>query len=85
MLISEEYYHAEQYQKNYVEALTFLEKSLKYPIDKNLVLAASFWTAETFSKGGKYNESITYYARIFENDPLKSVDPNVGCTFYRGQ
>ena len=60
--------------KNYEPALSYFEKSLKYPIDKKLVLASSFWMAETYAKGGKYDESITYYARVFENDPLKTSD-----------
>ena len=54
------------------EGLVNFEKSLKYPYDKKFLLAASFWTAETYARGKQYNEAIKFYSRIFENDPLKT-------------
>lgn len=61
-------------EKKYELALNYFQKSLKYPITKELILGASYWTAETYSYGKKYAKAITNYSRIFENDPLKTSD-----------
>ena len=58
--------------KEYEDAIIFFEKSLKYPIDKDLIIGASYWIAETYSIAGKCDNAIAMYARIFENDPLKT-------------
>lgn len=51
-------------KEQYAEAVTYFGKSLEFPIDPNYVALASFWNAEAYSIGKKYDESITHYQRV---------------------
>ncbi|MGB3617833.1 MAG: tetratricopeptide repeat protein, partial [Catalinimonas sp.] len=51
--------------KRFREALDYFEKSLKYPEDDELQVAAHFWSGETWSLGRKWDEAIASYAAVF--------------------
>lgn len=53
----------------YYEAVNMLEKSSRYPYDKDILLQTYFWMGETYSIGNKYPEAIDAYTKVFENDP----------------
>ncbi len=58
---------AELFNKNdYPGAVENFEKSLKYPRDKNYVALASYWAAEAYSIGEKYNQAIPHYNKVIE-------------------
>ena len=61
-------YKAEQLmqENNPQEAKAFLEKSLKYPADKNIQARAYFWMGELMHADGNYSESIRWYDQYFE-------------------
>lgn len=52
-------------QSSYREAVELFDKSLEYPIDREIVAAASFWKGEAYSIGSKYDEAINAYAAVF--------------------
>jgi tetratricopeptide (TPR) repeat protein len=56
---------AELFNKEvYPEAVTYFAKSLEQPIDPNYVALASFWSAESYSVGKRYDQAITDYQRV---------------------
>ena len=58
-------------EENYAGAVTFFEKSLQHPADKDLVAEASFWNGEAYSIGKKYEQAAVQYLRtIDESDDL---------------
>jgi tetratricopeptide (TPR) repeat protein len=52
-------------QAQYYEAVQLFDKSLEYPIDREIVAAANFWKGEAYSVGKKYEEAINAYAGVF--------------------
>ncbi len=54
---------------DYPGAVAMFQRSLKYPIDKDIVLSAWFWTGEAYSVGRKYDDAIRAYSEVFRNDP----------------
>ncbi|HMQ00044.1 MAG TPA: tetratricopeptide repeat protein [Cyclobacteriaceae bacterium] len=55
----------EHFNKNeYAEAVTFFERSLKYPLDDEYTALAAFWCAEAYSIGKKFDEAIIKYQRV---------------------
>ncbi|WP_295495480.1 tetratricopeptide repeat protein, partial [uncultured Ralstonia sp.] len=61
------YFGVESFNKEqYLKAVQLFEKSLQYPMDKQLAIAANFWLGETYSTGNKYVKAIPYYLRVFE-------------------
>ena len=52
-------------QAQYREAVQLFDKSLQYPIDREIVAAANFWKGEAYSIGKKYEEAINAYAGVF--------------------
>ncbi|MBW8050655.1 MAG: tetratricopeptide repeat protein [Cytophagales bacterium] len=62
------YFGVESFNKEqYLKAVQLFEKSLQYPIEVQLAIAANFWLGETYSTGIKYDKAIPYYLRVFEN------------------
>lgn len=61
-------------KEQYAEAVTYFGKSLEFPIDPNYVALASFWNAEAYSIGKKYDESIPHYQRVVG---ISAVDPEI--------
>ncbi len=62
-------------KEQYPEAVEYFTKSLDQPIDKNYVALASFWRAEAYSMGRKYNEAIGDYQRVVGIG--SSIDPEI--------
>ncbi|MBX2963203.1 MAG: tetratricopeptide repeat protein [Cyclobacteriaceae bacterium] len=55
----------ELFNKNdYEGALQFFEKSLAYPVAANYTALASFWSGETLSVTGKYEEAVKSYQKV---------------------
>src|SRR5690606_33759151 len=56
----------------FYNAVQMFEKSLEYPLDKEFVVLAHFWSGEACTTGKKYDEAIaSYYADLIidnEND-----------------
>ncbi len=52
-------------QAQYREAVQLFDKSLQYPIDREIVAASNFWKGEAYSIGKKYEEAINAYAGVF--------------------
>ena len=66
---------SELFNKNeYSEAVKYFSKSLEYPIDKDYVTLASFWSAEAYSVGLKYDEAASNYLRVVS---AAAVDPEI--------
>lgn len=49
----------------FYQSVQLFEKSLEYPMDKDLVIAANFWRGEAYSTGKKYEEAIKAYENVF--------------------
>jgi tetratricopeptide (TPR) repeat protein len=47
------------------EAMSCMDKSLKYPMDRGIEARAYFWKGETAHQKGEYNESIRFYNQYF--------------------
>ncbi|WPP52537.1 tetratricopeptide repeat protein [Catalinimonas niigatensis] len=52
-------------QGEYYQSVQLFDKSLQYPIDRELVAGANFWKGEAYSVGKKYEEAINAYAAVF--------------------
>ncbi len=63
-------------QAQYREAVQLFDKSLEYPIDREIVAAANFWKGEAYSIGKKYEEAINAYAGVFR--ALENMRPLEG-------
>ncbi|MBX2898909.1 MAG: tetratricopeptide repeat protein [Cyclobacteriaceae bacterium] len=51
-------------KEDYASAVQTFEKSLRYPIEKEYVAEASFWSGEAYSIGNKYEQAAEHYLRI---------------------
>jgi tetratricopeptide (TPR) repeat protein len=51
-------------KEDYQEAARFFEKSLQYPKDPDYVALASFWAAESYSIGRKFQDAIRHYEKV---------------------
>lgn len=79
----------EKNTSNYLKAIYFFDKSLKFPVDQEVVSLAHYWTAEAKYKLGKYASSIKSY-RNFQKSPssimlpeYKEVDYQVGYAYMK--
>ena len=61
-------------KEEYSTAVQLFEKSLKFPIDQNYVAEASFWCAESYSIGRKYEPATEHYQRIIGLSDFKNED-----------
>lgn len=60
-------------QSNYPAAIDLFDKSLNYPLDKEIKAKAAMWTGEAYSVGRKFEEAIEYYqVAIGTNLPANS-------------
>ena len=48
-------------KEDYAQAVQFFEKSLHYPVDPEFVGETSYWSAEAYSLGRKYDQAIPLY------------------------
>ena len=49
---------------DYEQAVEYFSKSLEFPIDKQYVALASYWSGEAYSIGKRYDQAVTSYSRI---------------------
>jgi len=52
----------------YYQAVQMLEKSIKYPYDKEVLGEAYYWMGEAYSIGKKDEDAIQAYSKVFETD-----------------
>lgn len=67
--------------KKWNPALAYLDKSLTFPIDSELVLETRFWQGEIHSAAGDLSEAIKAYETLRRLNPPTS-DPNLIKTHY---
>lgn len=51
----------------YVQAVQLFDKSLQFPVDKELEIAANFWKAEAYSTSRSYTAAIRAYRSIIQS------------------
>ncbi|TAD95308.1 MAG: hypothetical protein EAZ97_15700, partial [Bacteroidetes bacterium] len=56
-------------QKEFPQALSFLKKSLTFPLDDSLSNNAYFWLGELYSVENQYDSANLYYQQVFKNTP----------------
>jgi len=64
-------------KSKYSNAVQMFDKSLQYPIDHEIELLTNYWSAEAFSIGKKYPESIKSYQAVLNNPSLKQHEKYV--------
>ncbi|WP_339865168.1 tetratricopeptide repeat protein [uncultured Algoriphagus sp.] len=62
-------------------ALAYLDKSLKFPVDKNLVLDSHFWKGEINSAANNLPQAIKSYESVLANRP-SGANGTVAKTYY---
>lgn len=61
-------------KEDYQNAVSYFEKSLASPVDPKYVALASFWNAETYSIGNRYEEAIPFYQKVVS---ITATEPEV--------
>jgi TolA-binding protein len=54
---------------SFYESVQMFERSLEFPIEKEIVLKSWFWMGEAYSIGKLYEDAIRSYLEVFRNDP----------------
>ncbi len=76
-------------REDYAQAVSFFDKSLGYPVDKELVADANYWMGETYSVGRKYDLAIPSYehALIAASTPMliRNIRYGLGYSYYNLQ
>jgi tetratricopeptide (TPR) repeat protein len=65
-------YNAERYP----QAVANFDKSLQYPNDADLALAARFWKAEAYSAGQRYGDAIPLYTQLISTNTPSQLIPD---------
>jgi tetratricopeptide (TPR) repeat protein len=71
------YYRDQQWKG----AISYLDKSLTFPVDKNLVLDANFWKGEVYSSSDNLDEAIKAYQTVLLQRP-SGTNGTVTQTYY---
>ena len=66
-----EHFNKEQYN----DAISFFERSMKYPESLEYLALASFWNGEAYSINGQYEQAATNYQRVIAM--LPNVEPEL--------
>jgi len=67
--------------KEYVSAVKNLEKSLTYPLDKNIETSALYWKAEALYRNLQYADAVQAY-RFYQKNSEAKKDENYQLSFY---
>jgi len=67
--------------KEYGAAVKNLEKSLKYGLDKNTEIAATYWLAEAQYKNAQFSDAVQSY-KIYQKLSEAQKDENYALSFY---
>ena len=59
---------------DYEQAVEYFSKSLEFPIDKQYVTLASYWSGEAYSIGKRYDQAVNSYSKIIS---LSGVDDDI--------
>ncbi len=79
---------AELFNKNqYQDAIKSFQKSLRLPIDPAYTALASFWAAEAYSVGRRYDEAIRHYSKVIgipgtPSDLIQKTKYGLGYSYY---
>ncbi len=57
-------------KEDYAQAATQFRKSLEVPLDHRIVAEASYWLAETYSVGKRWEEAVPHYEKALSSDGL---------------
>lgn len=57
----------------FYNAVQMFEKSLEFPLDKEFVVMAHFWSGEAYNTGKKYDEAINEYSDVFRNTDENNI------------
>lgn len=58
--------------QKWMPAITLLDKSLRFPVDRNLVLESNFWKGEVYAASGDLSNSIQAYKAALEGGKTTS-------------
>jgi TolA-binding protein len=61
-------------KEDYQQAVVAFEKSLQYPRDPAYVALASFWAAESYSIGRRYEDALKHYQKVTS---MSGVEPDI--------
>lgn len=67
--------------KEYSKAITNINKTLQYPIDKQINISALYWKGETEYRNGKYGDAITSF-RNYQRHELAKTNEFFPLSFY---
>lgn len=72
---------------DYELAVDNFSKSLEFPIDKQYVALANYWTGEAYSIGKRYDQAITSYSKIIsmsgvDNEVLVNTRYGLGYAYF---
>jgi len=67
--------------KEYAAALRNFEKSLTYPLDKNIETSALYWKAEALFRNAQYADAVQAY-RFYQKNSDAKKDENYQLSFY---
>ena len=67
--------------KEYGSAVKYFEKSLKYSLDRNTEVAATYWLAEAQFRNAQYADAVQSY-RVFQKIVDAQKDENYALSFY---
>jgi tetratricopeptide (TPR) repeat protein len=76
-------------QERYPEAIELFNKSMEYPVRKNLLAEAQYWCGEAYAIGRKYAESVPLYQKVIAAGADAELTANaqyaLGYSFYNQQ
>jgi len=67
--------------KDYDAALKNFEKSLKYPLDKNIEISTLYWKAEAQFRNSQFADAVQSY-RFYQRNSEAKKDENYALSFY---
>ncbi|WP_082338038.1 tetratricopeptide repeat protein [Roseivirga seohaensis] len=81
-----EFYNARKYDN----AVQLFDKSLQYPIDKDLATATYFWKGEAFATARNYPQAIASYKKVItsgsrNSEYLVKANYGLGYAYYNGK
>ncbi|MBY0426955.1 MAG: tetratricopeptide repeat protein, partial [Cytophagales bacterium] len=70
--------------ENYPEAIDLFEKSLKSPMDNLLVADASYWIAESYSIGKRWEDALIYYQKMHRTKSVEKSENYIASNYGMG-
>jgi TolA-binding protein len=72
---------------DYEQAVEYFSKSLEFPIDKQYVALASYWSGEAYSIGKRYEQAVASYSKVIglggvDNETMVSTRYGLGYAYF---